>query len=467
MLAIYFLGRLSITWQGEAFELKGLPKVPVVLAYLLYKCDQALSRKEVAFAIWPDVSEKAALSNLRRHLYQLKQALPETEQEWILSSRKTVQWNPAGNYWLDVAEFSQDKTDNAIKLYEGDLLPAFYDEWLYRWREVVRQEYGGKLNRLRKQSEDEGDYPLAISYAQLFLRHNPMREDVVRALMRLRALSGDRPGALREYRQFAQRLREEMDVVPVPETTTLYNDLAQSGTSVAVQQDTPLEAHTPTPPHNLPTRLTSFVGRESEIDQIVAWLDPAGSSQRLITLTGVGGTGKTSLALATANLIVQEHPAWFPDGVYFVDLSTTEQEDLIVPTINAALGLGKSRQTPQSQLTEHLANKRLLLILDNFEQLVNSALFIHQLTQAEPQLHILMTSRINLALYGELVFTVAPLSLPDSDNLPSLGQLWQYAAVALFCERAQVSQPSFSLTTENAATIVEICQRLDLSLIHI
>ena len=209
-------------------------------------------------------------------------------------------------------------------------------------------------------------------------------------------------------------------------------------------------------PNNLPAQTTPFIGREHEIRAIKEQLSIA--KVRLLTLSGVGGTGKTRLALQAAADMVDE----FEHGVFFVPLAALRDPALMLQTIAQAFDVREvaGRQLKE-QLKDHLRGKQMLLVLDNFEQVIDAAPLLTELLSAAPGLKVLVTSREVLRLSGETDYPVPPLSLPDLRRLPPLNRLTQYEAVALFIERAVAVKPAFTVTNENAAAVAEICYRLD------
>jgi predicted ATPase/class 3 adenylate cyclase len=208
--------------------------------------------------------------------------------------------------------------------------------------------------------------------------------------------------------------------------------------------------------HNLPVQPTPFIGREQEVGAVQHLLASAGV--RLMTLTGPGGTGKTRVALQVA----AELSDVFSDGVFFVDLAPISDPALVVPTIAQTLGVKEVAEHPLFDLVSaFLREKQVLLLLDNFEQVVDAAEQVSALLAACPQLKILVTSREVLHVRGEQEFAVPTLSLPDPRRLPDSLTLSQNEAVALFIQRAQAASPRFQLTMVNAAAIAEICIRLD------
>ncbi len=209
-------------------------------------------------------------------------------------------------------------------------------------------------------------------------------------------------------------------------------------------------------PNNLPVQFTPLIGREQEVAAMQHLLQR--EHVRLVTLTGPGGTGKTRLGLQVA----AELSDLFSHGVYFVNLASLSDPELIVPTIAQTLGIREvAGQSLLEHVQEELHQKQLLLVLDNLEQVVSAAPQLVDLLSACPRLKLLVTSREVLHVRAEREFAVPPLALPDLTHLPELTVLSLYAAVTLFIERAQAVKPDFQVTAANARTIAEICVRLD------
>ena len=209
-----------------------------------------------------------------------------------------------------------------------------------------------------------------------------------------------------------------------------------------------------TRPNNLPLQPTPFVGREDQVARVVDLLSR--DDVRLLTITGPGGVGKTRLALQVAADLLEA----FPDGVWFVDLSALDDPALVLPAIGTVLGVRDGEVTAE-RLTGVLGRKRLLLVVDNFERVVDAASVVATLLARAPGVKVLTTSRTPLHAYGEREFPLPPFSMPDLARLPSIEALNRYDAVRLFVESAQAVKPDFALTTTNAPAVVEICSRLD------
>ena len=207
-------------------------------------------------------------------------------------------------------------------------------------------------------------------------------------------------------------------------------------------------------PNNLPAQLTTFVGREREIARLGELL----RERRLVTLTGPGGTGKSRLALQVA----AEASADFPDGVFFTPLGAVTEPALVPSAIVAALRLAPPGDRPPLEVAvDHLADRSILLVLDNFEHLLLAATTVTDLLARCPRLKVLVTSRAPLMVSGEQEFPVPPLDLPDVAAARSVEVLCRFEAVRLFAERAAAARPDFAVTAENASAVAEICARLD------
>ncbi|MGE3271532.1 MAG: tetratricopeptide repeat protein [Chloroflexota bacterium] len=209
-------------------------------------------------------------------------------------------------------------------------------------------------------------------------------------------------------------------------------------------------------PNNLPVQVTAFIGRGQQLQAVRTAL--LRTDARIVTLTGPGGTGKTRLALQAAVDLLHS----FANGVYFVRLAPVTDPDLVLSAIAQVLDVRESAgRSLVAALADALRQKEILLLLDNFEQVVEAAPLLADLLNAAPRVKVLVTSRAVLHIYGERELSVPPLALPDHRTSPSAAHLSQFEAVRLFVDRAQAARSDFVLTDENAPDVAEICQRLD------
>ena len=239
VLRVRLLGECCLTYGQAPVTGINTPRLQSLLAYLLLHRDAPQSRSHVAFQFWPDSTESQAHSNLRTLLYRLRQALPDSDRLLSVESQ-TVQWRPDAPYTLDVAHFEQALTraeqtgegpalraalEQAVELYGGELLPSCYDDWILPQRERLHQGNVRAMEQLIQLLEERREYGQAIRHAQRLLRDDPLHEAGYRRLMRLRALSGDRAGALRVYHTCATTLQRELGVEPSPATQRTYEQV--------------------------------------------------------------------------------------------------------------------------------------------------------------------------------------------------------------------------------------------------
>jgi predicted ATPase/DNA-binding SARP family transcriptional activator len=444
-LHISLLGGIRLDFDGKRMPFSVRPKVIPLFAHLLLHAERTASRDELAFLIWPDDTEDAARANLRRHLLYLREALPPGE--WIVADGDGVRWNADAPAETDVAAFERDVARRETRVagvarYVGDLLPSLDEEWVIGPRERLRAVFQETLWQLAGDARRRRDGAGAREYLQRLLTSDPWREDAVRELMLVRYESGDRAGALGAFSEFVRRLRDEIGADPMPESLALRD---------AIASGTPLPR--PSAPHNLPAPVSSFVGREAELEHIGRLL----RDNRLVTLVGPGGVGKTRTALLAAAELRED----FDDGVWFVDLAVIADPDAVASAIARTLGVRVTGDGDLEAVCRYLADRRLLLVVDNCEHVVAAAAAATDAMLREARgVCVLATSRETLGLTAEHVYRMPSLSMPrDGESLDAERAL-RYDAIALFCARAGAVS-GFVLTDADAASVTNVCRRLD------
>ena len=318
-------------------------------------------------------------------------------------------------------------------------------------RERLRQRYLDTLLHLVQEMRSQSQYSRAVEFARRVLATEPTNEAAYQHLMFCYAATGDRISALKQYDECEKKLRDELGVEPSSETIVLREQIERELTS-APSREALLT--------NVPTPLTSFVGRQSELAEIRRLL----ATTRLLTLTGAGGCGKTRLAIQVAtDLAGRDIPAERPykHGVWWVDLASLSDPALVPQKVAQVFDVRESADAPLiTVLTNYLRAKELLLVLDNCEHLIEAcAQLAETLLSACPRLQILATSREALGLTGEVAWYVPSLESPDPQNMPPLASLPQYDAIRLLVERAQAVVPHWQLA-DHAEAAAHICCRL-------
>jgi predicted ATPase/DNA-binding SARP family transcriptional activator len=410
-------------------------------------------RAELAGLLWGEKSEAVAAGNLRKALSNLN----HLAGSHLTITRQTVAFDQASPHWLDVERFRSkleagppsqgpDQWREAVELYQGDLLQGFYvrdapafEDWLTGERERLKTLAVGALQRLAAHYGTRRDPALGLEYARRLLALEPWREEAHQHMMRLLAQAGQRSAALAQYELCRRLLQSEFGAEPLPETVVLYQSIRAGAIA---------------PPNNLPHLPSSIVGREIELGEIAQRLDRPDC--RLLTLVGISGIGKTRLALeaATAQL------ADFPQGVFLAPLSPLRSANFLISTIAEAVGLTfYGEENPAKQLHSYLAEKRVLLVLDSFEHLLEGTGAVTELLARATDLKILVTSTQRLNVRGEWVLPVEALSVPPAAGPDPAVET--YSAVQLYLQRAQRLGHAAAHGVAEIRSIADICRLVE------
>jgi predicted ATPase/DNA-binding SARP family transcriptional activator len=492
-LHLALLGQLDIQKNGSSLADFESQKARALLCYLAVT-GQKHSRAALAGLLWPEMPEANAHMNLRKTVAVLRRFVGEH----VHVTRRSLAFNFDAPHWLDVSEFeaamaiSRELTPatvetmrKALALYQDDFLAQFnvrdahpFEEWVLSQRAHLREMALDGLYRLAAYYYRLGVYDFSLNYTRRLLALEPWREEAHRQQMLLLAKMGQRSQALMQYESCRRILAKELGITPSTETIHLAaairaGDLDTGGggrigreeSAPAYQllsQSLPQPVTTFSPVHSLPAQRTSFVGREAEISNIVQWLqDPA---CRLLTLAGPGGIGKTRLAIQVAQHFADNmtKAAEFTDGVFFVPLDTLSSVNSLVSAIAKVLNFPFYTSLDlKEQLVNFLHPKNLLLLLDNFEHLLDGAELISGLLATAPGVKALVTSRQALHIQEEWFHPVRGMAFPkDATEWSEEKALEEYGAVQLFVQSARRALPGFSLN-EEAEHVVRICQLVE------
>lgn len=437
-LQLHLLGGLQITRADAPITDFISSKVPALLAYLAVT-RRAHARDKLAALLWGEMPDADAKNNLRQALTNLR----KIADDCLTITRDSIEFT--GDCFLDTTQFEQDVRPasslgpqptsviltNSLNLYRADFLEGFhvrdapnFEDWMLAERARLRELALQSLHTLTQFHTQRGNFTEAMTYASRLLTFDPWREEAHRQLMLLQARTGQFSAALSQYETCKNILEKELGVQPSLETTTLYERIR------AARQ---------TARHNIPASSTEFIGREKELESLRHQM--ADPKCRLITLTGLGGIGKTRLAQETARLCAD----MFINGAWHIPLVAVEGAG-IVPAVGNAFNFPFTTGDHKKQLLNFLRQKELLLVLDNFEHLLDSSSLLSEILKIAPEVKLIVTSRERLDIDGEWVVELSGLEVGSS------------SADQLFVQSAKRARAEIQLNEQDQIAVAEICR---------
>ncbi|MEO6652356.1 MAG: BTAD domain-containing putative transcriptional regulator [Ilumatobacteraceae bacterium] len=438
-----------------------------------------LHREQLVDMLWPDIDPEGVVNRFRSALHTARQALEPGRaggtSTYVRRRNDMLSlWAPAG-VRVDVDAFraaaarcrhhSDVRTYSAaVDLYAGELLPEDrYRDWAAAARESLRETWIALMLELGRIHEERGELAEGIAVLERVIDAADAQEDAHAGLMRLKARAG-RPGqAMRQYARLRDTLARDLNVSPMASTTELHAAIAggrlepDRGTNPTERSISDISAARRR--SLLPIPLDRFIGRADEICVVADLLDDT----RLLTLTGVGGGGKTRLAIEVASRVIEVST----DEVRFVELGRVRDPTRVAGVVAEAIGVSGAAQPEHvARMTATLGDGRTLLVLDNCEHLIGSCVeLVGDLLASCPGLRVLATSREPLRMSGEVTWRIPPLTLPPVVvPIPSPTELADVArseAVRLIVDRIRAVRPGFELTAGSASALARICRRLD------
>jgi predicted ATPase/DNA-binding SARP family transcriptional activator/Tfp pilus assembly protein PilF len=442
-------------------------KALALLAYLAVEAREH-PRDMLATLLAPDDPPSAARAGLRRALAELRGVV----RPWLATSGDRIALRRDAAFSLDVDQLlAADAARSAAQpgadlravaaLYRGDFMAGFslagsanFEEWQFFQAERLRAVYADLLDRLTAQADTPEGAAQGIEDARRWLTLDPLHEPAHRRLMQHYAAAGQPAAALRQYRLLGELLERELGVAPDAASTALYEQIrggergAQSSRWSSAPPRLPLATVAGA---SIEIPALPFLGREAELARVAAALaDPA---CRILTLIGPGGMGKTRLAVQAA----AQHRDRFPQGIYQVSLIGVATAERLLTTLATALGIGGPHEL-LDRIGAALHDRSALILLDNFDQVLDAAPLLHELVRRAPRLKLLVTARERLQLQEEWVVDIAGLAVPPSAEAPDA---IAYSAIQLFAQRARQVRADFVLSDENLADVVAICRLVE------
>jgi predicted ATPase/DNA-binding SARP family transcriptional activator len=457
-LKLSLFGSPHLKKNGQPVALKRR-KMVALLAYLA-AVDAPQSRESVAMLLWPDAPNNLAL--LRRRLADLRKLLGA---DYLEADRYSVQLVKGNRLFIDADVFAQvaaesdptiDQLQTAVSLHTADFLDGFhlgdsieFDDWRTFQAQTYRQQLTIMLGQWVNQLMAVQEWETAVVTAQKWVQLNPLHESAQLQLVQLYAITGQIATAHQQVETYTKRLQDDLGVVPSPEMIQRIETILQHPTSMIVQHAL---HEVKRPLHTFPHPPTPFVGRTAELKTVTTRLRD--NQTRFLTIVGLGGMGKTRLAIAAAQILA-ETGSRYVDGICFVSLTSLTSAAKLAITLADALDFTFfAGSPPEMQLQNFLRHKSMLIILDNSETMLAlpdrhmGMALIAGLMETAASIHWLATSRTRLNLQGESILLLDGMPLSEEDQTDSM---------TLFAQCARRIQPAFAVTADNQADVRHIC----------
>ena len=462
------LGPFAVTKDGAEVVI-GSGKQRALLALLLLHANEAVSTDRLIDQLWGESRSTSATKVLHNYVSKLRRLLGDA----VLITRAHAYELRVEPGELDLDRFNDQVADGrhalaagnpahaaaalgeALALWHGPPLADFaFDQFaLAEIEHLDGLRLAALVERIEADLQLGGHSALTVELAALVAEH-PLQERLRGQLMLALYRSGRQAEALEVYQATRRALVEELGIEPSQELQRLERQILNHDPDLAAPAAVLSPRTLAAERASLPPPRTSLIGREREIREVMDLLRRP--EVRLVTLTGTGGTGKTRLAIQAAAGLFDD----FEDGVVFVGLASLQDPDLVLTTAARALGvITASGETIAEDLGRHLRDRRLLLVLDNFEHVLAAAPSVAEIAAAAAGVTVLVTSRAPLRLSAERVYPVWPLQTPDGSE--DVERLLQCESVALFESRARAVRPDFAVTAANAEPVADICNALD------
>lgn len=453
-LAVRLLGPFEVR-QGEQAVALGGPRVQALFAYLVLHRTHVAPAEQIIDGLWGDAADEGSRHSFHTHVSTLRRRLEQTSADVSIVKEAAGYRLDARELTVDLDLFDRharvavsggdiDAAGEALALWRGEPLAEFaHEPWARSLvAELQDRRHEVLLVYLDARLED-GQHAELVPELRALVDEAPFREDLWERYIVALYRSGRQVDALVAFGQLEETLREELGLEPGPEMQSLQRRILLHDPGLLL---------TTSIPHDVPGAVTTFIGRDAELD----WLASLAQDHRLVTVLGPGGVGKTRIAMELAHRLRGQYPG----GIRFVDLAPLREAERVPEALAENLGVRAAPGEELAAVAEHLGGRETLLLLDNCEHLrVEVARVAVVLLRTAVTLRAIVTSRVALGVIGEVTWSLPPLAVPTTDEDPAVAV--ERDAVRMFVDRAAAVRPAFRLGPGNGATVIRLCQRLD------